>query len=79
MRRLNEEEINSLSLEMKICYMIQGWNNVISPQTPQEWAEQVGFFNFKNSGEANDNLVAIQKALAFAEDYIDFIKKYIQH
>ncbi|PLS19451.1 hypothetical protein CVD28_03275 [Bacillus sp. M6-12] len=77
MRRLNEEEINALSLDMKICYMLQGWNNVISPKNPKEWAEQVGFFNFKKQGESNNNPVAIEKALHFAEYHIDFIKKHI--
>lgn len=78
MRRLNEEEIQALSLEMKVCYMLQGWNNVINPKTPEEWAEQVGFFNFKKQGEPNNNPVAINKALHFANYHIDFIKKYIE-
>ena len=77
MRRLTEEEINELSLEMKVCYMLQGWNNVIHPNTPKEWAEQVGFYNFKQQGVSNSDPVAIEKALHYAEYHVDYIKKYI--
>lgn len=77
MRRLNDEEINALSLEMKICYMIQSWNNTIEPKTPKEWAEQVGFFNFKEQGVSHNDPAAAKKALSHAEYQIEFIKNYI--
>ena len=78
MRRLNEEEIKNLSYEMKICYMLQSWNNVINPKTPKEWAEQVGFFNFKQQGTSNSDPIAIDRALQSANYHIEFVNKYIK-
>lgn len=78
MGRLTEEEIRELSLEMKVYYMLQSWNNTIDPKTPKEWAELVGFSNFKKQGVSNFDPVAIEKALQHAEYHIDFIKMYIK-
>lgn len=77
MRRLTEEEIHNLSFEMKVCYMLQSWNNLANPQTPEEWAREVGFFNYKKRGTSNSDPDAIDRALFSAQYHINFIKKYI--
>ncbi|WP_273854036.1 hypothetical protein [Guptibacillus spartinae] len=76
-RRLSEEEVQALSMEMKVCYMLQAWNNVADPQTPEEWAKEVGFFNYKKIGVSNNDPVAIKKALEDAEYHIQYINTFI--
>lgn len=76
-RRLNNNEIKALPFEMQVCYMLQGWNKIIEPKTPKEWAEEVGFFNYKQRGVSNKDTIAINKALDDAQYHIDFIRKYI--
>lgn len=76
-RRLNEEEIQSLSLEMRVCYMLQPWNNVVELETPEEWAREVGFFNYKKGAVSNNDPVAINKAIDDVNYHIGFVKRFI--
>lgn len=77
MKRLNNLKISDLSLEMKVCYFLQPWNDNNIPNTVEEWAEEVGFCKYKeqeNLGSINN---AIEKAISDATYYIEFIKKHV--
>lgn len=76
-RRLNDDEIKNLPFEMQVCYMLQSWNNNIDPKTPKEWAEVIGFFNYKKQGASNKDPSGINKALNDALYHIDYIKRFI--
>ena len=46
-RNLTTEEIRALSLELKICYYLCGWNKSFNPKNFDEWADSM-FIYFYN-------------------------------
>lgn len=43
---LTQEEVDNLPLEMLCCFHILSWNKCSSPQTVEEWAEDIGWIAF---------------------------------
>ena len=53
-RELTEEEINNLSLELKICFHLSPWNHYFNPKNFDEWVE--GFKIWYTTSDMNENL-----------------------
>ncbi|MGF9890764.1 hypothetical protein ABEX78_19120 [Priestia megaterium] len=77
MKRLNNLKPGDLSLEMKVCYFLQPWNDNSIPNTVEEWAEEVGFCKYKEQETSDSINSAIEKAINDATYYIEFIKKHV--
>jgi hypothetical protein len=43
-RDLTDEEIGALPIELKVCFMLQGWNNLAEINSVDDWKESFWVF-----------------------------------
>jgi len=76
MRDLTVEDVLKLSLELKVCFMIVGWNLSSPIVDVNTWAREVGYHNFYEDGACAYEK-AVKDAIEEANKTIAYVKRFI--
>lgn len=83
MKDFTATEVRALSLDLRCCYFVQGWNLERSPAitTVDDWAEQIGWLafytNLDDTSREDDKRLAVMRAKEKVARVIAFVETFL--